>query len=270
VDGIGIECVLAGAQVTSVIDRASQGGSDWPRRARVEAGELRAMVDAMATTRMRGDATMRRKYAELEKLTLAAGEQWRQTAFAAWARQSRGRELDPKVDDLQASTSSTFSVGLGGRITGESAPRAPMPQRVQRQAARCARALTGRPPEPSSRIKPRADSTSKVTMPFRRPNDMTAATGRGAERCWAGSAAVQESPSPLLHATRPPQQGWREGLAKGAALPGWCQIRGDGSPAGGFSSPGRPRRPLLRPHRRRPFPPRLASCIQPCTAMGQP
>lgn len=35
-------------------------------------GELRAMVDAMATTRMRGDATMRRKYAELEKLTLAA------------------------------------------------------------------------------------------------------------------------------------------------------------------------------------------------------
>lgn len=169
-DGIGIECVLAGAQATSVIDRASQGGSDWPRRARVEAGELRATVDAMATTRMRGDATMRRKYAELEKLTLAAGEQWQQTAFAAWARQSRGRELDPKVDDLQASTSSTSSVGLGGRITGESAPRAPMPQRVQRQAARCARALTGRPSEPSSRIKPRADSTSEVTMPFRRPN----------------------------------------------------------------------------------------------------
>lgn len=140
-DGIGIECVLAGAQATSVIDRASQGGSDWPRWARVEAGELRAMVDAMATTRMRGDATTRRKYAELEKLTLAAGEQWQQTAFAAWARQS----LIPKVDDLQASTSSTSSVGLGGRITGESAPRAPMPQRVQRQAARCARALTGRP-----------------------------------------------------------------------------------------------------------------------------
>lgn len=210
----------------SVIDRASQGGSDWPRRARVEAGELRAMVDAMATTRMRGDATTRRKYAELEKLTLAAGEQWQQTAFAAWARQSRGREFDPKVDDLQASTSSTSSVGLGGRITGESAPRAPMPQRVQRQAARCARALTGRPPEPSSRIKPRADSTSEVTMSFRRPNDMTAATGRGAERCWAGSAAVQESPSPLLHATRPPQQGRREGRCsaglasdQGTALP---------------------------------------------------
>jgi hypothetical protein len=231
VDGIGIECVLAGAQATSVIDRASQGGSDWPRRARVEAGDLRAIVDAMATTRMRGDATMRRKYAELEKLTLAAGEQWQQTAFAAWARQSRGRELDPKVDDLQASTSSTSSVGLGGRITGESVPRAPMPQRVQRQAARCARALTGRPPEPSSRIKPRADSTSEVTMPFRRPNDMTAATGRGAERCWAGSAAVQESPSPLLHATRPLQQGRREGrcfaglaLDQGRRLSrGWLQ-----------------------------------------------
>lgn len=55
-------------------------------------------------------------------------------------------------------------------------------------------------------------------MPFRRPNNVTAATGRGAERCWAGSAAVQESPSPLLHATRPPQQGRREGPAKGAAL----------------------------------------------------
>lgn len=77
VDGIGIECVLAGAQATSVIDRANQGGSDWPRQARVKAGEFRA------TTRMRGDATMRRKYAELEKLTLAAGEQWQQTAFAA-------------------------------------------------------------------------------------------------------------------------------------------------------------------------------------------
>lgn len=97
-----------------------------------------------------------------------------------------------------------------------------------------ARALTGRPPEPSSRIKPRADSTSEVTMPFRRPNNMTAATGRGAERCWAGSAAVQESPSPLLHATRPPERRASEGrCSAGLAL-----IRGDGSPAGGFSSPG--------------------------------
>ena len=63
-------------------------------------------------------------------------EQWQQTAFTAWERQSRGRELGPKVDDLQASTSSTSSVGLGGRITDESAPRAPMPQRVQREDAR--------------------------------------------------------------------------------------------------------------------------------------
>lgn len=63
-DEIGIECVLAGAQATSVIDRANQSGSDWPRQARVKAGEFRA------TTRMRGDATMRRKYAELEKFDI--------------------------------------------------------------------------------------------------------------------------------------------------------------------------------------------------------
>ncbi|OCL14374.1 hypothetical protein AOQ84DRAFT_435734 [Glonium stellatum] len=191
-----------------VIDRASRGRgdwSDWPRAGFESRRELsgRRASDAMATARCE-DATMRRKICRTGRSRHWPRESSGDRPPSLLGRgRGVGESLIPKVDDLQASTSSTPStpsthpsVGLGGESRATR-------RRISVGSPYATGVSSARPP---GFVERRHDALSGGQTPAAH---VCPALPR------ADSAAVEESPSPLLHATRPRSQG-RGGPANSA------------------------------------------------------